>query len=1226
MKIVSIKFLNLNSLKGEHEIRFDQPPFTDSGLFAITGATGAGKTTILDAITIALYGSVHRHDKDDPSEIMTRHTGESYSEVEFEIKDITYRARWANYRARKKADGKLQGVKMELAEAATGNVIIAHPLPEVQKKIIQVCGLDYNQFIRSVMLSQGDFTRFLKANENDRSDLLEKITDTSIYSEISTWIYKETREKNNLLTNLRSRLNNVVLLGEEELSAHHASLLDIIRQAKMHRKERDEVASVKQWLLRIEWLKTKQQQLQDDYHAFTLRYDTNMPLFKRLELHQQAMKHQQLFSQMEAGRKQAAETNKKLAEITATLPALLQSRDLLYKEIEKANMLSDTAKTALQQAIPVIAEVERIDVFIEHAVKQRRKDQQEHEEAQAALEVTEKEMLENEEALKRSDREIKNLYQWLDAHPQEASLQNVIPVFGNCLEKLQDLHYNIHGYTNEILQLAHQEKQVKNSLAALQQVAAGYAQNLASAIQLLQNHNEALQTTLAGKTLEEWEAEAAAFPLLINVCEQQSRLAGQIKQYEKNKTQTGSKEKEYTEQYARESGLLSHLKTELAGLEELLATMQKNVELQILIQKYEVGRKALQAGKPCPLCGAVHHPFVENKYTHERSEAEQKRDAQQLKFAALSKSVSDKELHMRSLQASLEYTIKQKEQILLDEANAQKEFQQNNEKLPRPLDIGKPNVIQLVVVKKKEDHEKLTQIIRQIRNGEKQVKEQEATVSRLTEKEVKTLGEIKETETTLAHIEASYNRIQRDLDTSQQTEKEISAKATGLLDQYGLGFQYAAGNEILQQLKERSAAYADTQRRLQQQQIIAGKVQSDVEHAHVSIAERTIYVQKLGTVLTASRKRLQELQDERFELFGEKEAVPEKRRLEKEVAATKDILDKLTYELSESIQAYRIAESQQAGWIREYGRQQNAYEDLLALLTAQLHADDIASVEILQEQFLAGAEAAQIETLHCRLEKEKTGLQRSMHDNDGELSLEKEKSLTEQTIEELTGRITLLEDAVSAFDREIGSINEILKADQKHKAQHYELALQINAQQKECERWNSLSNLIGSDNGKRFSRFAQGLTLARLTELANRHLLRLSDRYRIIKSADKDLELMIIDGYQADVVRPMTTLSGGESFLVSLALALGLSDLASRKVQINSLFIDEGFGTLDAETLDVAISALENLQANGKTIGIISHVEALKERIGIQIQLSKQPGGSSNIKIVSYGAEKKQMA
>lgn len=179
MKIVSIKFLNLNSLKGEHEIRFDQPPFTESGLFAITGPTGAGKTTILDAITLALYGKVHRHENEDPSEIMTRHTAKSYSEVEFEVKERVYRSKWSNYRARKKATGKLQGVRRELSNAIT-NEIIESSVIRYEAKIIEVCGLDYNQFLRSVILSQGDFTRFLKAKENERSELLEKITGTEV--------------------------------------------------------------------------------------------------------------------------------------------------------------------------------------------------------------------------------------------------------------------------------------------------------------------------------------------------------------------------------------------------------------------------------------------------------------------------------------------------------------------------------------------------------------------------------------------------------------------------------------------------------------------------------------------------------------------------------------------------------------------------------------------------------------------------------------------------------------------------------------------------------------------------------------------------------------------------------------------------------------------------------------------------------------------------------------
>jgi exonuclease SbcC len=164
-----------------------------------------------------------------------------------------------------------------------------------------------------------------------------------------------------------------------------------------------------------------------------------------------------------------------------------------------------------------------------------------------------------------------------------------------------------------------------------------------------------------------------------------------------------------------------------------------------------------------------------------------------------------------------------------------------------------------------------------------------------------------------------------------------------------------------------------------------------------------------------------------------------------------------------------------------------------------------------------------------------------------------------------------------------------------------------------------LSDLIGSADGSLFARFAQSLTLERLTGLANRHLAQLNPRYSIrrIREADaEDLELEIVDHYQADVARPTRSLSGGESFLASLALALGLSELASGRTSIESLFIDEGFGTLDADALEVALSALETLQARGKTIGVISHILAMQERIVAQIKIHKESGGHSSLTVV----------
>ncbi|RXZ03055.1 exonuclease subunit SbcC, partial [Klebsiella pneumoniae] len=156
--------------------------------------------------------------------------------------------------------------------------------------------------------------------------------------------------------------------------------------------------------------------------------------------------------------------------------------------------------------------------------------------------------------------------------------------------------------------------------------------------------------------------------------------------------------------------------------------------------------------------------------------------------------------------------------------------------------------------------------------------------------------------------------------------------------------------------------------------------------------------------------------------------------------------------------------------------------------------------------------------------------------------------------------------------------------------------------------WGYLNSLIGSSTGDRFRKFAQGLTLDNLVWLANQQLNRLHGRYLLQRKASEALELEVVDTWQADAVRDTRTLSGGESFLVSLALALALSDLVSHKTRIDSLFLDEGFGTLDSETLDTALDALDALNASGKIIGVISHVEAMKDRIPVQIKVKKING------------------
>jgi exonuclease SbcC len=205
-----------------------------------------------------------------------------------------------------------------------------------------------------------------------------------------------------------------------------------------------------------------------------------------------------------------------------------------------------------------------------------------------------------------------------------------------------------------------------------------------------------------------------------------------------------------------------------------------------------------------------------------------------------------------------------------------------------------------------------------------------------------------------------------------------------------------------------------------------------------------------------------------------------------------------------------------------------------------------------------------------------------------------------------------------AVQRQLGETQAILKADDAQRSRQADAFSKSEAAHRDYARWDRLRALIGSADGSVFARFAQGLTLDKLTVLANRHLALLDPRYSIRRASGigaDDLELEIVDHYQADAVRPMRSLSGGESFLASLALALGLSELASGRTSIESLFIDEGFGSLDSDTLETAMSALENLQAKGKIIGVISHVPAMQERIPVQIKVSKESGGCSQVTI-----------
>lgn len=369
---------------------------------------------------------------------------------------------------------------------------------------------------------------------------------------------------------------------------------------------------------------------------------------------------------------------------------------------------------------------------------------------------------------------------------------------------------------------------------------------------------------------------------------------------------------------------------------------------------------------------------------------------------------------------------------------------------------------------------------------------------------------------------------------------------------------------------------------------------------------------------TSARQELDALQKEGGVLAGRLEKLgptPEGGRVAAPLPALADAEETLSKTRSQDTVATTEVDGA-TNQLRDIAKQAQDFEDKLK---ADLSGSPFTTVEALKAAVLPDPEAARLAASHKKLSDDSTAA-------NGLLNAAREE------IQKLVAREIPEGEGAAACKAKHGELTgKRDEAQQQHAGKTNarnsddENRLKLSRQQGELEKetkelavWQKLRVLIGSHDGSRFSRYAQGLTLGVLLSHANRHLRSLNDRYRICQQSGPDadpLDLDIEDLHQASARRPVQSLSGGEGFLASLALALGLSDLAGRKVRIDSLFIDEGFGSLDLDTLDTALAALDTLRQDRKTIGIISHVPLLKERISAQIVVKKLAQGESQITI-----------
>ncbi|MDD3800781.1 MAG: AAA family ATPase [Desulfuromonas thiophila] len=420
-------------------------------------------------------------------------------------------------------------------------------------------------------------------------------------------------------------------------------------------------------------------------------------------------------------------------------------------------------------------------------------------------------------------------------------------------------------------------------------------------------------------------------------------------------------------------------------------------------------------------------------------------------------------------------------------------------------------------------------------------------------------------------------------------------------------------SSLVESLKKRLKAWqaqvknkADIEKQIADIDSEVKRLDAVIETQSTALAEK---LERLG----ALKKELATVTEERDGLYGDKNPDDEERRLNKAVSAAEGAEKQARERHSKLQQNWNTAKAHVESLKKRIEGREPELTKLENDFTAALAPLGFSD----EEQFLAARLSsegrAELTATAKDLDERQADLKARQKDRDTRLATEMARKITDKSLEELEPQLKEHEEALKELRDTIAGLKHKLSENTAAKERIKEKQAAIEAQKKECRRWENLHALIGSADGKKYRNFAQGLTFEMMVGHANRQLQKMSDRYLLVRDDAQPLELNVVDNYQAGEIRSTKNLSGGESFIVSLSLALGLSHMASKNVRVDSLFLDEGFGTLDEEALDTALETLAGLQQDGKLIGVISHVPALKERISTQIMVTPQTGGRSQI-------------
>ncbi len=499
--------------------------------------------------------------------------------------------------------------------------------------------------------------------------------------------------------------------------------------------------------------------------------------------------------------------------------------------------------------------------------------------------------------------------------------------------------------------------------------------------------------------------------------------------------------------------------------------------------------------------------------------------------------------------------------------------------------------------------------------------EQEATIKNLEQAETTArnhLNESEKREADATNDKTSAEKVLVELTATLTNLRagfdELKLAASGKLQPLGImEIPEAEVGELLESLKSRLMAWREQVQQKTDIETQIAAIDGEVKHLDAVVDTRTKALTEKQEKLEQLKKELAGGTQKRKNLYGDKDPDEEERCLEEAIAAAEKDEKEARDLATERQQKLRSAKTHLESLKKRIEQRTPQLGKEESSFSAALTSTGFADEKLFLEARLPREERESLSTRARELDHAATELKTKQQDREARLATESAKKLTDKTRGELEPQFAELEKSLGDLRDAVAGLKHKLSANTVAKERIKEKQSAIGAQKKECHRWEKLHDLIGSSDGKKYRNFAQGLTFEVMVSHANRQLKKMTGRYLLIRDERQPLELNVVDNYQAGEIRSTKNLSGGESFIVSLALALGLSKMASRKVRVDSLFLDEGFGTLDEEALETSLDTLSGLQQDGKLIGIISHVPALKDRIRTQVNITPVSGGRSSL-------------